>query len=75
MLKAPNACAFVCFAGSSLPDCISSFIAARNGKVEMAVCNALGSNVFDICIGLGVPLFLHTIIYGKSFPLPTTVRE
>jgi Ca2+/Na+ antiporter len=29
----------------------------------MAVSNAIGSNVFDICIGLGLPWFVET---GKA---------
>merc|ERR1719447_1988013 len=34
--------------GSSLPDCFSSILAAKKGKGEMAVSNAMGSNVFDL---------------------------
>merc|ERR1712216_642642 len=29
---------------------------------DMAVSNALGSNVFDICIGLGVPYLIFTTL-------------
>merc|ERR1712232_779395 len=32
----------------------------------MAVSNAIGSNVFDICIGLGIPWFLVTLIDGEG---------
>jgi len=32
----------------------------------MAVANTLGSNVFDILIGLGVPWFLQSIISAGS---------
>jgi len=31
----------------------------------MAVANALGSNVFDIMLGLGVPWMIRTIGYGQ----------
>merc|ERR1712048_94954 len=34
--------------GSSLPDCISSIIVARQMKIDMAVANAFGSNIFDV---------------------------
>merc|ERR1711879_335027 len=39
--------------GSSLPDCISSVIVARQMKIDMAVANAFGSNIFDVnlCVG------------------------
>ena len=50
--------------GSSLPDCFSSVLAAKQGKGEMAVSNALGSNVFDINICIGVSFLLKSIISG-----------
>jgi len=52
--------------GSSLPDCFSSVLAAKQGKGEMAVSNALGSNVFDINICIGVSFLLKSIITGAS---------
>ncbi len=41
--------------GTSAPDLISSVIVARRGHGDMAVANAIGSNIFDILIGLGLP--------------------
>ena len=41
--------------GTSVPDMISSIVVARQGRGEMAVANAVGSNVFDILVGLGLP--------------------
>ena len=35
-----------------MPDCLTSIFVAMGGRVEMAVCNALGSNMFDILLGL-----------------------
>ncbi|XP_069063742.1 sodium/potassium/calcium exchanger 4-like [Pleurodeles waltl] len=54
-------------AGSSVPDCIASVIVARQGHGDMAVSNSIGSNVFDILVGLGVPWFLQTVAvqYGS----------
>lgn len=50
-------------AGTSIPDLISSIVVARQGRGDMAVSNAIGSNVFDILFGLGLPwtivLLLH----------------
>ena len=48
-------------AGTSLPDLISSVIVARQGRGDMAVANAVGSNIFDILIGLGLPWVLVMI--------------
>ncbi len=50
--------------GSSLPDCFSSVLAAKQGKGEMAVSNALGSNVFDINICIGVSFLTSSIVKG-----------
>ena len=35
-------------------------VVAKEGKGGMAVANAIGSNVFDICLGLGIPYFIAT---------------
>ncbi|XP_055005680.1 sodium/potassium/calcium exchanger 4 isoform X3 [Boleophthalmus pectinirostris] len=55
-------------AGTSVPDCIASLIVARQGLGDMAVSNTIGSNVFDILVGLGVPWFLQTVCisYGSE---------
>jgi len=50
--------------GSSLPDCFSSVLAAKQGKGEMAVSNALGSNVFDINICIGVSFLTSSMVKG-----------
>lgn len=48
--------------GTSVPDALGSMIAARGGEANMAIANAVGSNVFDVLIGLGFPWFLRGII-------------
>ncbi|XP_035389029.1 sodium/potassium/calcium exchanger 4a isoform X2 [Electrophorus electricus] len=54
-------------AGTSVPDCIASLIVARQGLGDMAVSNTIGSNVFDILVGLGVPWSIQTMAvdYGS----------
>jgi len=42
-------------AGTSVPDLITSVIVARKGLGDMAVSSSIGSNLFDICVGLPVP--------------------
>ncbi|XP_042321421.1 sodium/potassium/calcium exchanger 3 isoform X3 [Sceloporus undulatus] len=58
-------------AGTSVPDCMASLIVARQGMGDMAVSNSIGSNVFDILIGLGLPWSLQTLAinYGSSIQL------
>ena len=48
--------------GTSIPDLISSAIVARQGRGEMAISNAVGSNVFDILIGIGLPSLIFLLI-------------
>ena len=42
-------------AGTSIPDALSSIVVAQQGMGDMAVANAIGSNIFDIWLGLGLP--------------------
>ncbi|XP_041428952.1 sodium/potassium/calcium exchanger 4 isoform X2 [Xenopus laevis] len=55
-------------AGTSVPDCMASLIVARQGLGDMAVSNSIGSNVFDILVGLGLPWGLQTMVinYGST---------
>ena len=48
-------------AGTSIPDCMASLLVARQGMGDMAVSNSIGSNVFDILVGLGFPWFMKTV--------------
>ncbi|XP_036917793.1 sodium/potassium/calcium exchanger 2 isoform X1 [Sturnira hondurensis] len=49
-------------AGTSIPDLITSVIVARKGLGDMAVSSSVGSNIFDITVGLPLPWLLYTII-------------
>lgn len=42
-------------AGTSIPDLITSVIVARKGLGDMAVSSSIGSNIFDVCVGLPAP--------------------
>ncbi|KAJ3637996.1 hypothetical protein MTP99_001409 [Tenebrio molitor] len=52
-------------AGTSIPDLITSVIVARKGFGDMAVSSSVGSNIFDVTVGLPVPWLLFGIIYGE----------
>ena len=54
----------VAAAATSVPDTIISVRDSMKGNYDDALSNALGSNIFDICFALGLPLFLFTSIYG-----------
>uniref|UniRef100_A0A8C1RXE1 Sodium/calcium exchanger membrane region domain-containing protein n=1 Tax=Cyprinus carpio TaxID=7962 RepID=A0A8C1RXE1_CYPCA len=49
-------------AGTSIPDLITSVIVARRGLGDMAVSSSVGSNIFDITVGLPLPWLLYSII-------------
>ena len=49
---------------TSLPDAIASIVMARRGEGSSAISNAIGSNIFDIAIGHGLPHLVYTLIYG-----------
>ena len=36
---------------------------SQKGKGDMAVSNALGSNIFDILLGLGLPWFIAGLAF------------
>ena len=55
--------------GTSVPDLFSSVIVSKQGRGGMAISNAIGSNIFDILIGLGLPFLLIILITGGNINL------
>ncbi|XP_031720597.1 sodium/potassium/calcium exchanger 2-like isoform X1 [Anarrhichthys ocellatus] len=49
-------------AGTSIPDLITSVIVARKGLGDMAVSSSVGSNIFDITVGLPFPWLVYNIL-------------
>ncbi len=58
-------------AGTSVPDAFASLVVARQGRGEMAVANAVGSNIFDILVGLGLPWLLALVFLGDTISIGT----
>ena len=54
---------FIAAISSSIPDTILSIKDAEHGKFNDSFSNTYGSNIFDICIGIGFPIFIYTIFY------------
>ena len=54
-------------AGTSVPDAMGSILVVNQGFADMAVANALGSNVFDIDLGIGIPFLIKCLMINKSF--------
>ena len=54
----------VAAAATSVPDTIISMKDAVKGNYDDAVANAVGSNIFDLCLCLGFPVFLYVLLNG-----------
>ena len=52
--------------GTSLPELVTSIVAARKNEVDMALGNAIGSNVFNILMVLGIASALSPISIIKE---------
>lgn len=57
--------------GASVPDALASIIVAKHGNGRMSISNCIGSNIFDILLGLGLPWMMKTLIthYGHAVPI------
>lgn len=53
-------------AGTSAPDLIASIEVAKEGRGGMAVANAIGSDIFDVFIGLGFPWVVAIVFQGVA---------
>ena len=52
--------------GTSFPNVFASMVVARQGLGNAAISNALGGNIFNIFLGLGLPWFFFCL-YGSEF--------
>ena len=61
-------------AGTSVPDTALSVISAKKGHYDAAVSNVFGSNIFDICVCLSIPILLALAMNGEptNIDLPQT---
>lgn len=49
--------------GTSLPELVTSIVAARKGEVDMALGNVVGSNIFNILFVLGIAATISPIAF------------
>lgn len=58
----------ICAVGTSIPELVTSVVASRKGKSDMAIGNAVGSNIFNILMILGCSaLFAPLPIHSQSY--------
>lgn len=59
--------AFILIAAvTSVPDTVISVVNAKKGDIDDAASNVFGSNVFDIFVGLGLPLLIFSLMSGPT---------
>lgn len=52
--------------GTSLPELVTSIVAARKGESDIALGNVIGSNIFNIFFVLGISSFIHEITINTA---------
>ena len=59
--------------GTSLPELVTSIVAARKGEVDMALGNVVGSNIFNILFVLGIAAVISPMAYTIENAIDTAV--
>ena len=57
--------------GTSLPELVTSVVAARKGETDIAVGNVIGSNIFNILLVAGV----SSLVYPLPFSIETNLVD
>lgn len=53
--------------GTSLPELVTTIVASRKGEQDLLVGNIIGSNIFNICVVLGIPVAIFGTITPSGF--------
>ena len=59
--------------GTSLPELVTSVLAARKGNADIAIGNIVGSNIFNILFVLGTTALITSVPYASNFIIDTVV--
>ncbi len=60
---------FVIVVGTSLPEMIMTITSAKKNEFDMAIGNIIGTNIFNVCIVLGLPILFYGDIVLTGFGL------
>ena len=55
--------------GTSLPELVTTIVSSKKGEQDLLVGNIIGSNIFNICVVLGIPVAIYGTITPSSFQL------
>ncbi|MBR4178440.1 MAG: calcium/sodium antiporter [Bacilli bacterium] len=53
--------------GTSLPELVTTIVSAKKGEQDILLGNIIGSNIFNICVVLGLPVAIFGTITPGSF--------
>lgn len=53
--------------GTSLPELVTTIVSAKKGEQDILLGNIIGSNIFNICVVLGIPVAIFGTITPSSF--------
>lgn len=53
--------------GTSLPELVTTIMSAKKGETDLLLGNIIGSNIFNICVVLGIPVAIFGTITPGSF--------
>lgn len=59
--------------GTSLPEMFMTVTSARKKEFDMAIGNIIGTNIFNICIVLGLPIAIYGDLVLENFNLTDIV--
>ncbi|MBQ8984250.1 calcium/sodium antiporter [Candidatus Saccharibacteria bacterium] len=55
--------------GTSLPELVTTIVSAKKGETDLLLGNILGSNIFNICVVLGIPVAIFGTVTPASFQI------
>ena len=55
--------------GTSLPELVTTIVSSTKGEQDLLVGNIIGSNIFNICIVLGIPVAIYGTVTPGSFQI------
>ncbi len=72
-LSIPFISLFAVALGTSLPELVTSIIAAYRGNTELALGNIIGSNIFNITLVLGISALINPILVRALYLTDITI--
>ena len=59
--------------GTSLPELVTSVMAAIKGNSDIAIGNIIGSNIFNMLLIIGVSALISPIIYNLKYNIDMSI--